>query len=109
MHIIHRRAVVPAARPNYEAGLPSLPDYSGASALFPKLALPFDALAPFLFQTAALLTLSAASARFAGHPVYGSIVGFAILAMGVFVVPAERIRSSRPQSTERTSLGSEYR
>jgi hypothetical protein len=70
-----------------EAGLPSLPDYSGAWALFPMLALPLDVLARFLFQTPALLTLSAASARFAGHPVYGSIVGFAILAMGVSVVP----------------------
>ena len=68
-------------------GRPTLPDYSGASAFFPILAEPLDAVTPFLFVTAGMLALSAATVRFAGHTFYGSIVGFTILAMGAVIVP----------------------
>jgi len=67
---------------------PSLPDYSGASAFFTIFAGPLDATLPFLLLTAGVLTLSAATARFAGHLVYRNIVGFTVVAMGAVIVPA---------------------
>ncbi|HIC52812.1 MAG TPA: CPBP family intramembrane metalloprotease [Gemmatimonadetes bacterium] len=69
-------------------GWPPLPDYSGASAFLPVLAEPLAAVTPFLLFTAAVLALSAAFVRFTGHPVYGSMVNFTILATGAVIVPS---------------------
>jgi MFS family permease len=68
-------------------GVPTLPDYSGASALVPMLAAPFDSVVPFTLATAALTALAVAHRRFTRRPMLHSVTSFAILALGVVAVP----------------------
>jgi hypothetical protein len=68
-------------------GVPALPDYSGAAALVPVLAAPFDSVLPFVLSTAALTALAVAHRRFTHRPMLHSVTSFAILALGVVVVP----------------------
>lgn len=68
-------------------GMPTLPDYSGVATFIPLLSPPIDMIVPLLFVTSALLLLAVAMRRFRGHPFLGSVTGYAVLALGIVIVP----------------------
>jgi membrane protease YdiL (CAAX protease family) len=68
-------------------GLVALPDYSGAATVVPVLVSALDGITPLLFLTSFILTLAAARRRLRGHPIYGTVTGFTIFAVGVVIVP----------------------
>lgn len=76
-------------------GVPGLPEYGGAAAYVPWLAVPLDVVPPFLLMTAALSVLSASHRRFHRHPVLRGVTTFAIMAIGIVLVP-EASRESLP-------------
>jgi hypothetical protein len=67
--------------------MPTLPDYSGVATFIPLLSPPIDMIVPLLFVTSALLLLAVAMRRFRGHPFLGSVTGYAVLALGIVIVP----------------------
>ena len=76
-------------------GVPGLPEYGGAAAYLPWLAVPLDVVPSFLLMTAALSVLSASHRRFRGNPVLRGVTTFAILAIGIVLVP-DPLRESLP-------------
>ena len=72
---------------NLAGGPPPLPGYAGAASYVPALAPPLGTVVPFLIATAAASVLAAAHGRFRGHAALRSVTAFAMLALGIVLVP----------------------